>query len=209
MLRRALLLSGAALLAGPARAQHTCFDSFDHCNGSGPNPAGVKNLWSNSANAALWSPSKVGTPVIPVVTANNAVSPDGTTTATLVASPAVSGAGNGSYLQTSILGTASPYSFSVWFRGNAGGETLYICTTPDGVLYYRTAITLTTAWQRFSLTTPNLTTVGWFFILGTDLRDAGQVATPAQSFFAWGGQLETGTIPNAYVSSPPGHGGGI
>jgi hypothetical protein len=76
---------------------------------------------------------------------------------------------------------------------------VYLCASPNRTLYYRQQCVLTTAWQRFSLTTPNLTAVGWFFELGTDLRDASQAATPAQTIFAWGGQVELGGTMSAYV----------
>jgi len=80
-----------------------------------------------------------------------------------------------------------------------GGERLYICATPDGATYYKAAAILTTTWQRFSFVTPNLTATAWFFETGTDLRDATQAGTPAQTIYAWGGQVELGAFPTSVI----------
>jgi hypothetical protein len=160
------------------------------------------NVILNSGNIALWG---LFGSVQPVVTANQVTAPDGTLTAARVVYPAVSGAGTFSVFSQSATLSAAAYSFSLWLRGNAGGERVYICATPDGATYYKAAAILTTAWQRFSFVTPNLTAAPWFFETGTDLRDATQASTPAQTIYAWGGQVEPGTFPTSViytVSSP-------
>jgi hypothetical protein len=134
----------------------------------------------------------------PTVTGNQVVAPDGTTTAARAVFPAVS-AGAGSLLAQAPTVTSAAYTFSVWLRGSVGGERLYLFTTADTSVYYRTAVTLTTAWQRFTLTTATLTAAAWNFEIGTDLRDAGQSATPAQTIFAWGAQLEVGSAASPYI----------
>ena len=161
------------------------------------------NLVLNSGDAsnASWTPSGGGGSPPPVVTANQTAAPDGTMTAALVNYPAVVTA-SFSYLNPAILVvSAAPYAFSVWLRGNAGGERLYLSCTPDGVTYHTLLVVLTTAWQRFSFITPNLAvTSGWYFIIGTDLRDgAAQAATPAQTIYAWGAQIEAIGYMTSYI----------
>jgi hypothetical protein len=160
------------------------------------------NLVPNSGDAGnvTWQKSGI-TVAAPTVTSNQAAAPDGTLTAARVVLPAVPAAGNATILSPLLLnpGTVNPYTFSVWLRGNAGGEMLYLNTTVDGVNYYRTQAVLTTAWQRFTLTTPNLTTGAWYFQLGADRRDAGQAATLAQTVFVWGAQIEVGTFATSYI----------
>ena len=134
----------------------------------------------------------------PTVTANNAVAPDGTTTATRMVIPAVSGGGSSVTYQP-FTATAAPYAASVWLRGNAGGEQVYIGTGGPGIYYSIPRITLTTAWQRFSFITPALTAAGWTITVGTDLRDGAQASTSAQTIYAWGAQVELGAFVTSYI----------
>jgi hypothetical protein len=150
------------------------------------------------SNASVWVREGAGASAAPTVTGNQITAPDGTLTAARIAYPAVGGGDHSTVFQgSSALGAASSATFSVWLRGNVGGETLYICMTPDGAAYTRTQVTLTTAWQRFSVTKQSLTAVPWYFIIGTDMRDPAQAVTPAQTIYAWGAQVEA--LP--YMSS--------
>jgi hypothetical protein len=157
------------------------------------------NIWLQSADASNAAWLKTGNPK--TIVANATVSPDGTTTAASVAYPLVSGAGAQSLLAQSFTATAAPYSFSVYLKGAAGGERVYIMATVDAVNYYRTQCILTTAWQRFVVITPALTAAPWFFQIGTDLRDATQTSTPAQTIYAWGAQVEQRDFPTSYIAT--------
>ena len=145
---------------------------------------------ANLANAAAWGPSGGNGATAPTATGNQVIAPDGTTTAARIAFPAVSGAGAWSTLTQNISTTVNPSVFSMWLRGNVGGETVYLQATPDAVTYYRAAAVLTTAWQRFSVTITGVGQ-GYFFQIGIDRRDAAQTGTPAQTIFAWGAQVES------------------
>ena len=136
----------------------------------------------------------------PVVTSNQTTAPDGTTTAARVVYPAVTGAGALSFFNKSTVVTVAVYTFSVWLRGNAGGEQLYLSAVAGSTWYSSPRITLTTQWRRYVLTTSTLSALGWAFCVGTDLRDTvGQTSTTGGTVFAWGMQLELGDFPTSFI----------
>ena len=156
------------------------------------------NLWLQSADAsnAAWSKGNV-TVAAPVVTANQTAAPDGTVTAASAAYPAVSAAGNYSTLFQSITVTAQQYAWSVWLKGTAGGEQLYVAVL--GAVAARSRVTLTTQWQRFTLITPTATAGSGFFEIGCDLRDGSQTAIAAQTIYVWGAQVEALPYASSYI----------
>jgi len=154
------------------------------------------NIWLQSADAANAAWTSAGNVVVaPTVTANQVTAPDGTLTAARVVFPAVAGASAFSILLQFFTVSATQYTFSVWLRGNVGGEQIYLSANPTFTTSPR--LTLTTQWQRYTLVTPALTAATWYFEIGVDLRDASQTATPAQTIYAWGAQVEA--LP--YMSS--------
>jgi hypothetical protein len=155
------------------------------------------NIFPQSGNAAAWAP--LGAVVaVPTVTANQVAAPDGTLTAAQVVYPAVVGAGARSVLYQSPTVTANPYAFSVYLRGSVGGEQLYL--TAEGPTA-RVRVTLTTAWQRFTLLTGALTAGVVYFMVGTDLTDGAQTSTPAQTVYVWGAQVEAGAFATSYIAT--------
>ena len=154
-------------------------------------------LFSADFGNANWS--KPGSSAAPVVTVDQVIAPDGTMTADQIVYPAVPSAGNYAMVSAGSGTNAAVYAFSVWLRGAVGGEQTYVMTTPDGATYYRTLATLTTQWQRFTLITGTLTAATWFFAIGTDRRDASQVATGASMIYAWGAQVEQGAFATSYT----------
>ena len=152
-------------------------------------------LLYSATNNAVWLAT--GSPASPTITMNNAVAPDGTTTATREVLPSTFAGGSFGNFAQSVTIPAGVFTFSVWLRGAAGGEVVYPCATPDGVNYIRTTASLTTAWQRFS-TTGTLTAALWYFSVGVDRRDASQAGQPAQTVFVWGAQLELNSTMGTY-----------
>jgi hypothetical protein len=151
------------------------------------------------SNAASW-PVVNNVVALPTVTGNNTASPDGTTTAARIVYPAVSGASALSYVYQQITVTAATYGYSLYLRGNAGGEQVYLLASVGGSTFYSSSrLTLTTQWQRFSFVTPTLTAATWNFAVGTDLRDGTQAATPAQTVYAWGAQAEQGAFVTSHI----------
>jgi hypothetical protein len=163
---------------------------------------GRTNLWLQSADAnnAAWN--KLGTTSAPpTTTANQAAAPDGTVTAAKVDYPLVALGGSVSVLYQGVTATAVPYTFSVWLKGAVGGEKIYLSANIGGAPFYSTLATVTTAWQRYTFTTPALTAATWFFVIGTDTRDAAQLATPAQTVHMWGAQVELGAFASSYIAT--------
>jgi hypothetical protein len=159
------------------------------------------NLAFQSADLSHASWLKAGLVVVaPTVTANQAIAPDGNLTAARVVYPAVPSATNTSVIYQNQTVTAAAYTFSVWLRGNVGGEQLYLAINVANASYSNSArITLTTQWQRFTYTTPTLTAAAWTFDIGTDLRGGTQTSTLAQTIFAWGAQIELGDHATSYI----------
>ena len=155
-------------------------------------------LRSEEFDNVTWVKSN-GVVTAPVVTANQANSPSGVLNADRIVFPAVSGAGAFSLaVQFFSQFAGIVHTASIYLRGLIGGEKVWWSWTPNGSTYARKECILTTAWQRFDFTYTS--TAGNNFIqLGVDLRDASQSAQLAQTIFAWGAQLELGSIPTSYI----------
>jgi hypothetical protein len=157
------------------------------------------NVWLQSGDAtnAAWIPT--GAVVAPPVTAaNQTIAPDGTLTAASVTYPAMSTGTMQSSLYQGYTTAAAAYTFSMWLKGSVGGERVYLFVSPQ-TPFYTTACVLTTSWQRFVVTTPALTAGIHYFQLGAQLSDAQQAATPAQTIYAWGAQIEQGGFATSYT----------
>lgn len=123
---------------------------------------------ANDFSASVWTASNVS------VSANSAVAPDGTTTADTL----TSSASNGTITQTLTLASAS-YRMEVWLRRLTGSGSVDL--TLDNTVY--TTVTLTTAWQLFTITG----TV-------TDPVFGVRIQTSGDAVYAWGANLRSGIM---------------
>ena len=162
-------------------------------------PTTPRNLlgYTEDFSNAAWAKSGSGV-AAPVVTSNAIVAPNGLQTADRIDFPAVSGVNAYSQFNWLFTATAAPYTASIWLRGVAGGEVVYLMLTNNGTNAVVETCTLTTSWQRFSLTSTRVA-AGDYLQIGVDLRSALQSAKPAQSLYAWGAQLSDSASLDTYV----------
>ena len=143
------------------------------------NLQGGNNLltYSQDFTNAAWGKNNGST-----VTANSAVAPDGTTTADTISFTADELSRVQQFTTSSILQFTT---YSIWLKVNSGTVNIRFGDASSlGV------ITITSTWQRFTFSSltgsPNFT-----------LRNA--VAGTAINFYAWGAQLELGSVASAYT----------
>jgi hypothetical protein len=148
-------------------------------------PSDVANLnwrynlltWTEDFSNAIWV-KQSGT----AVTVNQAVAPDGTTTADLVVGNGTSGV----FVSAIPVSAISANTKSIWLRGVSGGEVVQL---KDPSLTIGTiTCNLTTAWQRFSLSE----------IQNTGIAGLWVANIPAGGIYIWGAQLELGSVATTY-----------
>ena len=149
-----------------------------------------------------WVNTIAGTGVNPTRNANNAVAPDGTTTADTITFNSGSTTGSGNYsLLTQTITTAilnSIHTGCIWLRGTVGGEQIVIRLNGNDAYILAT---LTTAWQKFTVST-NYTSGSLAFQFGIRPRiDLAPVMNTTATVEVWGAQLNEGTEALPYRST--------
>ena len=150
-------------------------------------------LRSQEIDNASWSKFAAGTGVAPVVTANAATAPDGTTTADQVVFDL--GASNTLSDQSMLnqgvtVANATAYAGSVWLK--ASSAVTILCRHVGSGSY--SLLNVTTAWQRFVVPETSVTTTP---ALSLGLRGLGAATTATVN--VWGVQLELGATATSYV----------
>lgn len=140
-------------------------------------------LQSQALDNVAWSGFNLSSSN-PVVTADQAVGPDGTTTAERVDYPAVA-AGQQSGLYQTLASAA--YTLSFYVKGVSGSGTLDLCWT--GGTCTGTCAYTSTSWTRCATALPATTTP---LISSYNGRSA-------QSVYIWGAQAEAGAYATSYI----------
>lgn len=150
-------------------------------------------LRSEEFDNAAWTKLGSGT-TTPVVTADQAVAPDGTTTADKVDLGATTGAQRSVLYQVPGLTVAS--SSSIFVKGVSGSGTMDVCT----LSHCTPCAFVSTSWTRCA--DEGVTWSGGtspFF--GNTSNDNGGTARPAQSVYLWGAQYEAGARAGPYIKT--------
>jgi hypothetical protein len=128
------------------------------------------------------------------VTLNNTAAPNGTTTASrLVATSADSA----TIIATSGLNSGQTYTWSVYLKADSTTSiAILVDKNGSGTAGYEVLpITVTTSWQRFSVTFVAESPIPTLLIGG-----GGYFASP-EIVYAWGSQLNTGSIAKKYIAT--------
>ena len=155
------------------------------------------NLCTKSQEFDAWTKGNGGAGSLPVVTANDGVAPDGTTTADKVVF-AAPGAGDISALTSPAFATtvASSYTSAVYIKAFAAGDVgKQILTRQAGAAGY-TAKTLTADWQRLGTTE---TAIGDSTSIDIVLRPTFGGSSGTVSVYLWGAQVELGSAATSYI----------
>ena len=153
---------------------------------------------SEEFDDADWT--KVGTPSIPVVTADADTAPDGTSTADQVVFSATGG-GQANSIRTTVstppLILNQTFTFSVWLRS---ASAVNINVTMQEVPFVSSATTVaavTSTWQRFSVSkSPSSGTPTSMAVLVTQPENES-----SKTIFAWGAKLEYGSTASGSFDS--------
>lgn len=171
------------------------------------NPAlvwGPENLvvYSQDLANAAWSLSLGGTGVAPVVTANDAVAPDGTMTATKAVFDSGSGTTSSDWSVVNSSPISIPYnmrmSFAFWVKGTAGTQIVFQALDLSDLNY--SLVTCNDSWQRIVVQGRSYYGAGDTFSIGVrqGTSSAGTVNSLA-TVWLWGVQLQRADVLNPYV----------
>jgi len=211
--RPSLLIAPSRLGSGVLRAQIPDNLAFTVTNGTTPDVNGSTRvgpdglievaktnlvLRSEEFNVSgTWSRVSGGTGLLPVVTANAVVAPDGTTTAESIVFDrnAVSGSANFSQIQQVVsLATSGTYTLSVYAKATTSGDVgkgFYIRAKNNLV-----SGALTSSWVRYTSTETGVASGNTNVIIGNrgDFTPDSSVSVDL-----WGAQLEVGSTASEYI----------
>jgi hypothetical protein len=146
-----------------------------------------------------WSSLYGGTGFAAVLTANDAISPEGVQNAYKIVFNAGSGTTSADSSQLSKAVTFpnnTDGTSSIYLKGESGGEQIVFRGVADGTY---TLLTLTTEWQRFN-TTENSGTTSDAITFGIRQNVSGLgVINSSATIYAYGAQIEEASYPTSYI----------
>ena len=143
-----------------------------------------------------WSLSGLGTGSAPVLNNNSIISPDGSQNATEVILDVGSGtttSDRSSIEVSQTVSQGSEYTISFYLKGKNNGDQLMIGAISGGY----ELITLTTEWERYSITQTAASSPRSVFI-GIRQGVFGTLNNNVE-FYLFGAQLELGSYPTSYI----------
>jgi len=147
--------------------------------------------YSEDFSNAAWSKLNAGTGTAPSITANYAISPDGTQNATRIVLDKGSGPTSGDYSAiTDVITLSGDGSFSIYLKSNTGTDYIVSQRLEDD----RQQITITSEWQRFVFSASSL-------INGTSglwLR-GGYGSDDYADILVWAAQTENASYATSYI----------
>ena len=165
------------------------------------------NLLTNSQDfeAAAWAKSAAGTGSVPVVTANAAIAPDGTTTADQVVFALNGGttSSDWSWITQGYTAVAGgTYIISLWARTISGTAKIIVDNTSQDT----NLADITTTWARVSFVRTDAAGGVRTVRIGLRGNNVASGQSGSATVLFWGAQLEAvtyQTTPSPYVSTTP------
>jgi hypothetical protein len=149
--------------------------------------------YSEQFDNAAWNKLAGGTGIVPAVTANYALAPDGTLTADRIVFDRGAGTSSTdvSYIQQTVTSVSADCTGSFYLR-TTDGSTKNITLRVGGTFNF--AVSVTGTWTRVSLT-------GTSPITRIDILAYGDRGPQVIDLLVWGAQLVQGSVPGNYVAT--------
>jgi hypothetical protein len=136
-----------------------------------------------------------------VVTADASTDMFGLTTADQLAVPVRTGTLYSARCQD-FTATAAVWDASIYVKTTAGTAAPHLYFWDGAADYRTTTCAVTTTYSSCTLnSTTALTAATWKLCIGHDRRDAAQTTTAADTFIAWGAQVELGAFRHQYCGA--------
>jgi hypothetical protein len=151
--------------------------------------------YSDSFGSTGWALGSTGLGSNPIVTSNQAISPDGTLNADRVVFNVGGGntSGDRSLLRQNISVTSDDYSLSFWAKSNDGSSHTLNFNFLGSL---RDPFVVTSEWQRFEYTSIGISGSGFF---GLEL--SGITQSSNADILIWGAQLEQGSYATSLINT--------